>query len=84
MSHSSSPNGTNKVFASVVHGPMWETHMGCTWDPFGSLWATRKGYMGLDARKPVFRGMPTTKVQTSLRFCLVLSARLLFAFCNVS
>ena len=24
VSHSSSPNGTDKVFATVVHGPMWE------------------------------------------------------------
>ena len=30
--------------------------MGCMWDPFGSLWATHKGYMVLDAGKPVFGG----------------------------
>ena len=28
MSHSSSPNGTDKVFATVVHGPMWENPYG--------------------------------------------------------
>ena len=28
MSHSSSPNGTDKVFATVVHGPMWENLYG--------------------------------------------------------
>ena len=32
MSHSSSPNGTDKVFSTVVHGPMRENpyrlHMG--------------------------------------------------------
>ena len=35
MSHSSSPNGTDKVFATVVHGPMWENpyglHVGHIW-----------------------------------------------------
>ena len=36
--------------------PCGKTHMGCMWDPFGSLWATHKGYMVLDARKPVFGG----------------------------
>ena len=70
VSHSSSPNGTDKVFATVVHGPMWETHMGWMWDPFGSVWFTHKYYMGLSARKPVLRGLQTTKAQTSLRFCL--------------
>ena len=34
--------------------PCGKTYMGCMWDPFGSLWATHKGYMVLDARKPVF------------------------------
>ena len=34
--------------------PCGKTHMGCMWDPFGSLWATHKGYMVLDARNPVF------------------------------
>ena len=28
MTHSSSPNGTDKVFATVVHGPMWENPYG--------------------------------------------------------
>ena len=36
--------------------PCGKTHMGCMWDPFGSLWATHKGYMVLDARNPVFEG----------------------------
>ena len=35
--------------------PCGKTHMGCMWDPFGSLWATHKGYMVLNARKPVFK-----------------------------
>ena len=30
--------------------------MGYMWDPFGLLWATHKGYMVLDARKPVLGG----------------------------
>ena len=33
-----------------------KTHLGCMWDPFGSLWATHKGYMVLDARDPVLGG----------------------------
>ena len=40
-------------------------------------------YMGLFARKPVFRGLQTTKRQTSLRICAVWSAPLLFAFWKV-
>ena len=51
--------------------PCGKTHMGCMWDPFGSLWATHKGYMVLNARKPVFGGLPTTKAQTSQHFCFV-------------
>ena len=47
MSHSSSPNGTDKVFATVVHGPGGKTHVGCMWDQFWSLWAIRTGYIGL-------------------------------------
>ena len=37
-------------------------------------------YMGLDARKPVFGGLRTTKAQTSLRICAVWSGPLIFAF----
>ena len=40
-------------------------------------------YMGLDMRKPVFRGLRTTKAQTSLRIRTVLSAPFLFAFWKV-
>ena len=40
--------------------------------------------MGLDARKPVFRGLGTTKVLTSLRIGAVWSAPLLFANHNVA
>ena len=54
MSHSSSPNGTDKVFATVVNGPMWKNAYGLHVVPFGSLWATHNGYMVLNARKPVF------------------------------
>ena len=54
MSHSSSPNVTDKVFATVVLDPCEKTHMGCLWYPFGSLWATNNGYMVLSVRKPVF------------------------------
>ena len=71
MSHSSSPNGTDKVFATVVHGHMWENPYGWHVGPIGSLWATHKGYMVLDARKPVLGGLPTTMAQTSLHFCFV-------------
>ena len=56
MSQSSSPNGTNKLFATVVHGPMWENPYGLHVGPIWVLWATRKGYMVLDVRTPVFRG----------------------------
>ena len=52
-------------------GLCWKTHMGCMWDPFGLLLATHNGYMVLNARKPVFGGLGTTKVQTSLHFCFV-------------
>ena len=54
MSHSSSLNGNDKVFATVVHGPIGKTNMGCTLDPFGLLWATHNSYMVLNARKLVF------------------------------
>ena len=37
-------------------------------------------HMGLDTRKPVFGGLQTTQVQTSLRNSPVWSAPLLFAF----
>ena len=51
-------------------------------DPFGALCATHKGYMVLNARKPVFGGgggvvggvggrLRTTKAQTILDFCFV-------------
>ena len=56
MPHSSSPNGTDKLFATVVHGPMWENPYGLHVGPIWVLWATRKGYMVLDVRNPVFRG----------------------------
>ena len=36
--------------------PCGKTHMGCMWDPFWVLWATRKGYMVLDVRNPVLGG----------------------------
>ena len=35
MSHSGSPNGIDKVFASVVHGTMWENSYGL---PGGPIW----------------------------------------------
>ena len=35
MFHSSSPNGTDKVFAIVVHGPMWENPYGLK---VGPIW----------------------------------------------
>ena len=54
MSHSSSPNGTDKYLQQWSMDPCGKTHIGCMWDPFGSLWATHKGYMVLDARNPVF------------------------------
>ena len=41
-------------------------------------------HMGLDARKPVFGGLPTTKAQTSLCIRAVWSAPLLFAYKKVS
>ena len=52
MSHSSSPNGTDKVFATVVvHGHMWENpyvlHMVPIW--VGSLCATHNGHMVLSS-----------------------------------
>ena len=37
-------------------------------------------YMGLNARKPVFGGLPATQAQTSLRIRAVWSVPLLFAF----
>ena len=40
-------------------------------------------HMGLVARKPVFGGLPTIKVQTSLRICAVRSAPLFFAYWKV-
>ena len=40
--------------------------------------------MDLDARKPVFVGLRTTQVQTSLRIRAVWSAPLLFAYWEVS
>ena len=36
--------------------------------------------MGLDVRKPVIGGLPTTKAQTSIRIRTVSSAHLLFAY----
>ena len=39
--------------------------------------------MGLDARKPVFGGLQTTKSQTSLRIHTVRSAPLLFVYWKV-
>ena len=56
MSHSSSPNGTDKVFATVVHGPVWENPYGLHVGPIWVLWATHEGYMVLDVRNPVFGG----------------------------
>ena len=41
-------------------------------------------YMGLDARKPVFDWLRTTKAQTSLRIRAVWSAHLLFAYWEVT
>ena len=41
-------------------------------------------YLGLDARKPVFRGLWKTKAQTSLRIWADLSAPLFFAYWKVS
>ena len=40
--------------------------------------------MGLNARKPVFCGLPTTKGQTSLCICADRSAPLLITFWKVS
>ena len=40
MSHISSQNGTDKVFATVVHGPMWVNpnglHVGPIWVIMGN------------------------------------------------
>ena len=47
--------------------------MGCMWDRFGCLWATYKGYMVLDARKPVLGG-GVNKIgadQPALLLCLI-------------
>ena len=67
--------------------PCGKTHMGCMWDPFGSLWATHKGYMVLDARKPVLGGggggvNKKGADQPALLLCLI--SPLMFAFCEVS
>ena len=52
--------------------PCGKTQMGSMWDPFGSLWATHKGYMVHDARKPVFGGGGDKKGadQPALLLCL--------------
>ena len=72
MSHSSSPNGTDNVFATVVHGPMWKkSHMSCMWDPFWSLWATHNGHMVLNAREPVFERVANNKGADQPAFLLV-------------
>ena len=44
-----------------------------------SLYGKYHNYMGLDVSKPVFGGLQTTKAQTSLRICSLISA-LLFTF----
>ena len=60
--------------------PCEKTHMGCMWDPFGLLWATHKGYIVLDARKPVFGGGANNKGadQPALLLCLISSFLSLF------
>ena len=65
MSHSSSPNRTDKVFATVVHGPMWENPYRLHVGPIWVLWATRKGYMVLNVRNPVFVGGRGAGLQTT-------------------
>ena len=42
------------------------------------------GYLGLDARKPVFGDLRTTQAQTGLRIRPFWSVPLLFAFWNIS
>ena len=54
--------------------PCGKTNMGCMWDPFGSLWATHKGNMVLDARNPVFGEGGMNKKgadQPALLLCLI-------------
>ena len=50
MSHRSSPNGTDKVFARVVHGPMWGkpiwvlcgTHLGHYGQHIKVIWSSMR------------------------------------------
>ena len=54
--------------------PCGKPHMGFMWGPFGLLSATHKGYMVLDAKKPVFwRGGANNKGadQPALLLCLI-------------
>ena len=53
------------------------------WFYFATDLQNIKHHMGIDARKPVFGGLRTTKAQTSLRICAVWSAPLLFTYWKV-
>ena len=50
MSHSSSPNGIDKVFAAVVHGTMWEnsTHLGHYGQHINVIWSSMGENLSLE------------------------------------
>ena len=48
-----------------------------------NIFVSLQKHLGLNARKPVFGGLRTTKAQISLRICAVWSAPLIFAYWNV-
>ena len=73
MSHSSSPNGTDKVFATVVHGPMCENPYGLHVVPILVIMGNTKRLYGPQCQKTCLRRVANTKGtdQPELLLCLI-------------
>ena len=73
MSHSSSPNGTDKVFAAVVHGPMCKNAYGLHVVPIWVIMGNTLRLYGPPCQKTCLLRVGNTKGadQPALLLCLI-------------
>ena len=77
MSHSSSPNGTDKVFATVVHGPMWRkpmcvacgTHLGHYGQHIMVIWSSMPENMSWEGCEHQRRRLACTSALSDQHLC---------------
>ena len=77
MSYSSSPNGTDKVFATVVHGPMWGkpnwvacgTHLGHYGQHITVIWSSMPENLSSDGCNTQSRRPACTSALSDQHLC---------------